>query len=143
MTEKTIDVHQKLMDEAYNTWQKGLSYDEFIDTLDNKHKLAVLTGNLNYQVENGGFLQWHNSLYSPKAYELLNLLSLYKNKPYINNVMEIVREALSIMQEYETYYYADDDVYLTGHDFGELDDKFYKINEQFLITMEEILKGGS
>lgn len=59
------------MDEAYKKFKGNMSYNDFIDNLTEKEKLAVLTGNLNYQVGNGGFNQWHLNEYSEKGRELV------------------------------------------------------------------------
>ena len=62
-TVEEIDHWQELMNESYVRFQKGgdlhkLGGDKFVRALDPVHKFAVMCGNLNYQVENGGFLQW-------------------------------------------------------------------------------------
>lgn len=63
-TQKT-DKHQQLMDQAYDRWQKNQhwSQEEFFDELTPAEKFAVAFGNLNYQVENGGFGQWWGNDY--------------------------------------------------------------------------------
>ena len=56
--EKEFDYLQNLMDEAYLKWKKinnDWNLKDFDLSLDYKHRNAVLFGNLNYQVENGGF----------------------------------------------------------------------------------------
>lgn len=63
-----VDIHQKLMDEVYSKWRQKecahMSRLEVIDKFfDKKHKVAVQLGNLNYQVENGGFSQWFMNSY--------------------------------------------------------------------------------
>lgn len=60
---------QRLMDEAYARWQDNgdlhdLDYHEFIQQLPMLHQEAVIVGNLNYQVENGGFVQWVGNGYA-------------------------------------------------------------------------------
>jgi len=63
------DFHQKLMDEAYELYRKHnkWSYEEFITNVPNLlsklHLYAVVVGNLNYQVENGGWIQWYDNGY--------------------------------------------------------------------------------
>lgn len=57
------DYHQHLMNVAYARWQKdgdleGKSTSEFHAVLPEDQRKAVLLGNLNYQVGNGGFSQW-------------------------------------------------------------------------------------
>jgi len=53
---------QGLMDASYDRWKSGdlseARREDFVAALDETHRDAVLLGNLNYQVENGGFSQW-------------------------------------------------------------------------------------
>lgn len=44
------------MTNAYYNWGKNTSREEFLSDLTPYEKLAVIFGNFNYQVENGGFL---------------------------------------------------------------------------------------
>ncbi len=78
---------QKLMDDAYDAWQnhndeaasksqKIWTYSEFLATLDAKKRQAVLLGNLNYQIGNGGVEQWVDNGYACTAPELLAVLAL-------------------------------------------------------------------
>lgn len=62
---------QGLMDKAYAKWQKGGDLEgksdaEFVAALDDMQELAVRVGNLNYQVENGGFSQWFSNSYGKR-----------------------------------------------------------------------------
>lgn len=61
-----MDKHQELMDSAYDKWQKewkGIGYVEFISNLNETERDAVVLGNLNYQVHNGGWKQWVDNGY--------------------------------------------------------------------------------
>jgi hypothetical protein len=66
-------VLQGLMDQAYDRWQANerlaaeyspheraahMTKQQFQDSLDPRERLAVSVGNMNYQVENGGWVQW-------------------------------------------------------------------------------------
>lgn len=53
------------MDDAYDLWRSkpGISREDLFDLISFKHKAAVVLGNLNYQVENGGFAQWIDNGY--------------------------------------------------------------------------------
>ena len=67
---------QELMDAAYERWQANdWSRDQFIMRLSWEEKVAVTIGNLNYQVCNGGFMQWHDNGYSQHTKELLEALN--------------------------------------------------------------------
>ena len=71
---------QKLMDDVYDKWNT-----EECRTMDRLevisyhftplHKVAVQFGNMNYQVNNGGFTQWHDNGYSE---DLENLIEYAK-----------------------------------------------------------------
>lgn len=72
---------QLLMDKAYDTWQgSGWSYGEFLSTLDAKSRQAVLLGNMNYQIHNGGVTQWVDNGYGCYANEVLDILRLMGTK---------------------------------------------------------------
>ncbi len=60
---------EDLVNKAYTRWQKGgdleeVSSEEFLDELDPLTRKAVILGNLNYQVGNGGFVQWVDNGYA-------------------------------------------------------------------------------
>lgn len=147
------DVHQQLMDEAYDKWRnnKNWDYNDFVSELSIKHALAVLTGDLNYQVKNGGFSQWYFNDYASEAQRLLTLLSFYKEEPVIAEVIQLVEKAVRIIDEYEIGiirvksqgdYYAEEIEELENEmqdKFDELTDKYYKINNEFMKVMEKIL----
>ena len=155
----TTDYHQTLMDEAYGVWQsnKDMRYVDFVDSLGGgKHAFAVLTGNLNYQVENGGFSQWNLNGYSRKADELIRLLTKFNENEVIKEVCDIVEEAVEIMESYdadiaeaENYEYEDEDVDTyyeieclereRNGQLDKLDTKYYAINEKFMKAINELL----
>ena len=60
LIERKTSFHQHLMKEAYDLWsQHNWSYEEFLENirrnLSQLHHDAVIIGNLNYQVTNGGW----------------------------------------------------------------------------------------
>lgn len=71
-------VWQGLMDQAYAKWQadgKKWSYRQFLANLDAVERKAVILGNFNYQVCNGGLQQWVDNGYATAtARELLDIL---------------------------------------------------------------------
>lgn len=82
---ETKDLHQTLMNEAYDLWQKHKDWDKrkFITSLDYLPKLAVILGNLNYQVCNGGFSQWEfNGYKKVHSSFLLDLIDEIDKKKY-------------------------------------------------------------
>lgn len=56
-----MDRQQELMNEVYTKWQelskgnKKITKNEVLKLFPKKYSVAVKLGNLNYQVENGGF----------------------------------------------------------------------------------------
>lgn len=59
-----FDLQQSLMDEVYDKWRtEECSKMDKLEVIDKyftpKHKIAVQLGNMNYQVNNGGWSQWH------------------------------------------------------------------------------------
>jgi len=97
------DTHQKLMNEAYDRWQKegdlgGLNYNEFISRLDKPHRNAVLLGNLNYQVQNGGFRQWVGNGYATEAHQILDLLKKIGTETALK-VSNMIEQLMPFLEE--------------------------------------------
>lgn len=70
-----ISLHQLLMNRAYSKWDDDVvAYSDFIDQLPIEERFAVLLGNLNYQVCNGGFGQWVGNGYAVKIVQLHHVL---------------------------------------------------------------------
>ena len=73
------DKIQALMDEMYDKWQKGdnKSKWEVLDDFSEAHKIAVVFGNFNYQVENGGIEQWiYNGYFQDDAEKFIEFLEI-------------------------------------------------------------------
>lgn len=121
------DVHQELMIEAYDQWKENQDWssDEFVSRLDYAHRVAVLTGNLNYQVENGGFDQWHFNGYSKHSDQLQNVL-LQMETETTHRVANMVRTARRRLED--------------DRSCEDLDTEFYDINYQLLIDVEAYLQ---
>lgn len=155
-----VDVIQELMNEAYDKWQDGWSRSDFLEyvkkNLSEEHYIAVIFGNLNYQVENGGFSQWDFNRYSEDLDDLLG---------YINEIpgeeAEQVKGCLLKFKEYseerdeethasehglpfELYDYREvlrERIYEKFQDqVSELDYKYYDINEGFLENLDNYLE---
>lgn len=69
------------MDEVYDKWQELEQQGTRIDRLEviekyftPKHKVAVQLGNMNYQVCNGGWSQWHGNGYSEDLEDIIELV---------------------------------------------------------------------
>lgn len=148
---KTI---QAIMNKAYNRFKgTGWTLAQFWGQLSEQEKLAVFIGNLNYQVENGGFWQWHDNGFSACAGELVAILRGIG--PAGEKTAEIVTMALDAIENapkggYEDVPYEDDltgEVYYetewvdgAGVDLEEWDDAYLFIRDLMLAEAEAALK---
>ena len=76
---------QTLMNEVYDAWRKDTANKsrlEMADSFSPIHVAAVQLGNLNYQVENGGFLQWWDNGY--KKEDIHDLIEMCKKGILLN-----------------------------------------------------------
>lgn len=91
--------HQQLMNKSYEYWEENnhiLTYEQFLKQLEKElgviYKQAVITGNLNYQVENGGFQQWKDNDYYITLDDLINFFKSFTNDNIINNIIYILED---------------------------------------------------
>lgn len=140
------DFHQQLMNEAYAQWQQGdpASYDEFVESLDEAHQAAVLLGKLNYQVENGGFVQWYRNGYSSQIERLKGYLD---QLPTGKRVRQLLTQFECLVEDATT---EEDDTSGLGIDevdwqsirlLRELDAQYYQIRSSCLKECEDWLRG--
>lgn len=132
MKEATTDKTQELMDAAYNRWQKNhWSQEDFWAQLSPREKVAVYVGNLNNQVCNGGFSQWHFNGYSNCSDELLQILPRLGDAS--QKVAKMITSVLSEEEEHEDW-----DEYEDGDwDYSQnWDSQFYTINDAMLEECE-------
>lgn len=127
-----------LMNAAYDRWTDQMSKEQFMAQLVGLEVFAVHYGNLNYQVENGGFAQWQGNYYqtdasvgaiqtflrmigTDEAREVLGLLGQF---------LELGREEdLESEYDYDAWYERQSD----------LCSQFYKINGVVLDQAEALL----
>jgi len=135
-----MSLHQQLMDTAYAKWNNDLtlSKEGFFDLLDAKERFAVFTGNLNYQVGNGGFSQWHfNGYDTPEVVAYLRR-NLPKVGETAKQVLALVEEALPVFAAMDEY--RDDEL---DEEYREAEDalctKYYAINDAFMAECEAYL----
>lgn len=122
-TETTYPVLEGLMDAAYETFGDQ-TYAAFLSNLPAQQRKAVLIGNLNYQVENGGFGQWILNRYADYARDVMLVLR------EIGTDAAIATESL-IMSARSAYRRDGDDANLDAQDTA-----FYSLNEQLLADAE-------
>lgn len=157
------DIHQFIMDRAYARWQEHdttaqeeerwddiWSQEEFWQQLYPIEKVAVYCGNLNYQVENGGWIQWIDNGLAVCANELEHILINVINTDTSKHVAHLMVDILSHYDCVEKAREILDNSYeldCSGEDLLDIprfdyeDDMYYdKYSEQFMKDVEEYLK---
>lgn len=142
----------RLMDEAYKLWQdhendnpsKRWDQEDFyrhvMMDLSGFHALACVLGNLNYQVENGGFVQYLDNGYAEAAEWFMRSAFDNLDTEATKRVSELVGRFYSRLRWYKLLDENDD----CSNYFNDLDEAFYKVNEQFMADLEAyfVLKVG-
>lgn len=101
------------MNQAYNKWgkEKNWNKQEFWDHINFQEKIAVALGNLNYQVENGGFEQWNdNGYYEIHCSFLVSLLTKIPQSefPLLKQVLAFLEEVESILIQMNSWEIEED-----------------------------------
>jgi hypothetical protein len=135
---------QELMDNAYDKWQDKMKYEEFLSELDTKEKHAVLLGNLNYQVQNGGFYQWVDNGYATNGQYLIEILQHLMKSPIALELAERLPDLLDFVDMTKKNRGIFGNYWLDGDDVPEemMDDLtnwFYSVNDKFEEEVEEFL----
>lgn len=152
-------LHQEMMDAAYARWQKGgdledKSYAKFTDALDLLHEKAVIIGNLNQQVENGGFAQWVDNGYCKDSGRtiLFYLRGMEKEGcPLAPTIRKMVLEAIREQERVDDISeddFTDDDWCIDYEayedeaqpDVDHLDSQYYAINAAWMVQFEVWLR---
>jgi len=97
------DFHQELMDQAYAKWKseggiKEMGYNEFVDSLPKNEQYAVLLGNLNYQVCNGGWIQWCDNGYCTKI-AIVTKVVAQMNTELSKRVLAMLKQVESTLKD--------------------------------------------
>jgi len=151
-------MHQELMDSAYEKYADHLSNEEWMKILTPLEQKAVVLGNLNYQVENGGFVQWVDNGYyldSPLVKTCLKEMGTELALQVLKMVEDVLVETIpdakrtGFCGKYwrcelkEDSWFGDDedeDYEEPSHSsFESHDSEYYKINEQFMVEVEAYL----
>lgn len=141
------ELHQSLMNKAYDRWNttlKGVSKEAFHDSLDAQERFAVHTGNFNYQVENGGFIQWWCNCYgTPSTVEYLLRACDRINTESAANVKELLTKFKESVPSKNPRQHMDEDEWEKfSNSLDGMDMQYYAINEQFMMDCEAHLKKG-
>lgn len=150
-----LPVLESIMEAAYDRYPKDKT--PFFSVLTPREKKVVALGNLNYQVENGGFHQWVSNGYCNRA----SVKALREILPEIGTdeakaVLEMVNEVAEMvdleaedngcfgsywLSDSDPHDYDDDDDYEDdcGPSLDHLDTAFYKINNALMTQAEETI----
>lgn len=135
-----IDTFARLMDTAYDRFPKGRSYIEFFASLSGFERMAVAIGNLNYQVENGGWVQWIDNRYGEasgrSAIEALRIIG----GPSCLIVADMAERVLALVADTCDEDYEDDeddeDSGNTSDPLDALSTDYYGLNADMLAEAE-------
>jgi hypothetical protein len=154
-----VKLHQIMMDKAYEIWSipanAKMSYEDFLECvkedlgIDFYH--AVITGNMNYQVENGGWYQWDDNGYSVSMEELVEFFQQEEFKEY-SEISKLVRILRDVEEQLDWKHRGLNEIKQVDYDFqdtfknalddefdrtiGYLDTDYYGIHERILEILD-------
>ncbi len=151
-------IHQSFMDLAYEEYNKNKDwklpdmYNFTRFTYGEVVEMAVMLGNYNYQVNNGGHDQYFSNRYASEgggcfadhdtgcalSRRLTSLMEKYKlnELQHGNEVLQIMKAFQDRMYDYEEP--TDEDYQDYYEDpLGDLDDRYYKINDKWMKNLEQ------
>ena len=152
--------HQELMDAAHEKWNDNLNYNQFIDMLPKAEKYAVLFGNMNYQIGNGGWYQWCDNGYCTRIKALVNALTEMNTDTsnQILKMLDVVKPTLkydvldgskesrgcctNYFKEKKRKYWDDDDDDDDDDEhpnFESIDTQYYELEDKFMEECEVFL----
>lgn len=130
---------QKLMGATYDRWQKNdrWSKQDFWDQLSADERFAVFLGNMNYQVQNGGFSQWLGNGYATKETVGYILCACDRiGTPAAREVWGLVERFWDAARDFDERA-ADEDEYAEFEGaLDGLDTAYYAIDDQFMADAE-------
>lgn len=142
---------QKLLDECFDhviSKDESLKFKEFPEAvkskLSEKHKIALVLGNLNYQWENGGISQWEFNGYAERDFSYIMRLLEQGSTIGIGScklIQELLIEFQEIYEDFLEHFY-DGEGYLVGEEYkdelAKIDSSYFSI-ENKLETYEQLL----
>lgn len=132
-----------IMDQSYDIWKNNsMSRDEFLFKLSDYEKLAVKFGNFNYQVENGGLMQWDCNGYSEDLEDLQEFLtkSDYSRKDRFLGILDAfsnVKDAINKLDKYDDWY--DEDMNTRWNSLETFDKDYYSFKDNWIEYFEDYL----
>lgn len=120
----------------------NLNRKEFLEKLSEYEKLAVKFGDFNYQVENGGLIQWDENNYSNDLEDLIEFLnkSSYQYKEKFLEVLsdfKYIKNAINNLNTADDFYEVDKESRLNF--LYEYDEKYLNIRESWRKYFENYL----
>ena len=140
---KIDNLWEFIMHNAYEVWQNNnMTREEFLSSLTPYEEMAVKFGNFNYQVENGGLMQWDLNGYSEDLEYLQEFLS---NCDYLkrNKFLEIlesfstVKDAIGNLNKYDDWYDEDENTRWKSLDV--FDKEYYSFKDDWNEFFQEYL----
>ena len=146
----TTDKWQAIMDAAYDKWNDAWSYERFLEEITGTERQAVLIGNLNYQVDNGGIQQYVDNGYATQYHSTVEILRsigteitrTVANKleafcdAYVNPDVTTKRGAFGDYWNEEAQLEDGDTDPIYEHDGDAFDDHFYAVSDAFDAEIE-------
>jgi hypothetical protein len=150
-TEET-SFQQRLMNEVYDHWNEDPQNRKRLSSCDHfgpVHRAAVQFGNLNCQVENGGFFQWWDNGYGPEDIDdLIKLTRTGKAQgiKYFDKLLSLLRGVkqgapCNTGGSSRSFYEQDLEAVDEFYDYCEsknFDNDYYKMDD-ILVSYEEFL----
>lgn len=137
----TADLHQTLMDRAYAKYKGHNDWDNetFLDHCDLAERFAIVLGNFNYQVENGGFIQWWDNRYgTPRTMEELKRYLTQIGTDKAMKALELVNKFANIVRgkNPRTNSFDEDEWNGVSEKTSKLDSTYYNINGELMEDVE-------
>lgn len=146
------DQFQNLMDKAYDIWQANpnLTTEQFIESVNEKHRPFVAFGKLNQQVENGGFQQYYDNGYNVMLKYAISMVKMLRSEES-KKVLEILREVKVLYRQLDNKvqrnkHYGIDDHLSDLYEFNSLckfDDQYYELNDKVMDEIESYIKDNN
>lgn len=125
------------MEKAHAWWQdKDIGLADFYEALTPTTRKAVAVGHLNYQVHNGGFLQWHDNRYAACGASTIKALCRELNTKTSEKVASLITAALLAVEYNERVSNEDEENGVFFESTRPYDDAYYAIADQFLAEVE-------
>ena len=128
-------LHQQIMDQAYDKWSDDKHWTKamFWDHLNYQEKVAISLGTLNYQIGNGGFVQWYDNDYY--KHHMKFLLGFFRELEYskCSSNMKQIHQILLDVDDYVKHHNENEITYASKF-INKCDDAYCNIEEKEVLT---------